>query len=239
LSEPDRAELWNTPLPALFAALGSASSGLSRAEAAARLARYGANDVIAVRHPPLWRRFAGQLGNPLVLLLLIASALAAALGELSSFALVAVVIVLSIVLDLVQERRAERAIDALQRSVAVRAEVLREGTRVSVSVDQIVVHLAAGDLAPANFRLIEARDLFANQALLTGESFPAEKVARELAEPTDLTQAVNTLFMGSSVLTGTGIALGCRTGRATFLARFAGARPLVYGRTALSGRGSG
>lgn len=226
MSAPDHAELWKTPLPSLFAALGSSPEGLAADEAAARLARYGRNDVVALRRPPLWRRFAAQIGNPLVLLLLIASALAAALGEVSSFVLVAAIVLLSISVDLVQERRAEQAIDALQRSVAVRAEVLRGGTRVAVPVDLVVpgdvVHLAAGDLAPADCRLVEARDLFANQAPLTGESFPVEKRVCELPEAADPSEAANTLFMGSSVLTGSGLALVCRTGRATFLARMAG-----------------
>ena len=226
MSVREPAELWKTTLPALYTALATGPGGLGHAEAASRLARCGRNDVIAVRRLPLWRRFVGQLGNPLVLLLLIASALAALLGEISSFALVVAIVTLSIVVDLVQERRADRAIEALQRSVAVRAEVLREGALVSLPVDVLVpgdvVHLAAGDLAPADCRLIEARDLFVNQALLTGESYPVEKAARDLPEAKDSTEAVNTLFMGSSVLTGNAVALVCRTGPATFLAHSAG-----------------
>jgi Mg2+-importing ATPase len=93
---------------------------------------------------------------------------------------------------------------------------------VDILVPGDVVHLAAGDLAPADCRLIEARDLFVNQALLTGESYPVEKAARDLPEAKDSTEAVNTLFMGSSVLTGSAVALVCRTGHATFLAHSAG-----------------
>src|SRR6185437_10470954 len=114
----------------------------------------------------------------------------------------------SMVLDFVQEFRAQNAIDALRRSVAVQATVRRDGNAVSVPVDQLVpgdiVELIAGDLVPADSRLIESRDLFVNQALLTGEAYPAEKEAGDAPSRADNpTGASNAVFAGTSVISGT------------------------------------
>ena len=123
--------------------------------------------------------------NLLVLILLFASGLSAATGNVTlsilspSFVIVIVMVVLSVTLDFVQEMRAENTVEALRRTVAVRVQVRRNGVEVSEPVDQLVpgdvVRLAVGDLVPADCRLIEARDLFVNQSMLTGEPYPAEK----------------------------------------------------------------
>ena len=135
--------------------------------------------------------------------------------------------VLSVTLDFVQEIWAENAVEALRRTVAVRVQVRRDGVEVSEPVDQLVpgdvVHLAAGDLVPADCRLIEARDLFVNQAMLTGEPYPAEKRVDASTTPArDPGEAVNTVFMGTSVISGNALALVCRTGDATALGQLSG-----------------
>lgn len=127
---------------------------------------------------------------------------------------------LSVSLDFVQEVHAQNAIDALRRSVAPMALVLRDGRARELHFEELVpgdvVKLAAGDIVPADCPLIKSRDLFVNQALLTGEPYPAEKhagdLAGEIAEPDEET---NCVFMGTSVVSGTASALVCRTGRAT------------------------
>ena len=168
-----------------------------------------------------------RFANPLIVILLVASALSAWTGEFASFVLITGIIFLSVVLDVGQQRHAENAVEALRRSVAVRARVLRDGGEQSLPVSDLVpgdvVLLGAGDIVPADCRLLEGRDLFLNQALFTGESYPAEKHAGD--GPVEAATPASTpgwLLMGTSVTSGTGSALACRTGRATELGQLAG-----------------
>jgi P-type Mg2+ transporter len=222
-----RTDLWNPPLAAVLAELGATPQGLAEAEAAERLRRFGPNDATARRARPLWLRFLSRFVNPLVLILLFASALSAATGDVTSFAIVVVIVLSSVVLDFVQELRAENAVEALRRSVGLRATVRRDGTEHELPVEALVpgdvVRLVAGDVVPADARLLEARDLFVNQALLTGEPYPAEKRCLDLPAPVaEPAAATNAVFMGTSVISGTATALICRTGAATALGGLAG-----------------
>lgn len=217
---------WKRPLQAVLTELGATAKGLDGAEAARRLAIYGRNAALDHRRTPLWREVLVRFANPLVLILLFAGALSAWTGEVASFVIILVIVVLSIVLELFQQRRAEGAVDALRRSVALRAEVLRDGAVRQVPVEELVpgdiVKLAAGDIVPADCRVLAARDLYVNQAIMTGESYPSEKHAGDLPEVADQpADAVNWLFMGTSVISGTGSALVCRTGRSTDLGELA------------------
>ena len=219
ISDPGAAdELWRLPLSAWLSKLDSKPTGLSGDEAARRFGRHGPNDAMARRRRPLVLQFLARFGNPLVLVLLFASALSALTGNLTSFAIITVIVLLSVVLDFVQEVRAQNAVEALRCSVALRADVRRDGSQVSIPVDRLVpgdvVHLGAGDIVPADGRLMESRDLFVNQALLTGEPYPAEKQVGDTA-----TAAV---FMGTSVISGNSAMLVCRTGARTALGNLAG-----------------
>ena len=218
---------WNGPLEALLVEFHAARGGLSADEAARRLESHGPNDALDHRQRSLWLEIAHRLSNPLILILLFAGALSAWTGEATSFALIVTIIALSVVVDLVQQRRAETAVEALRQSVAVRATVLRGGAEHQVAVRDLVpgdvVRLVAGDVVPADCRLLAARDLYVNQALLTGESFPVEKQAQDPPVPVDqAAAALPWLGMGSSVISGTATALVCRTGRATELGGVAG-----------------
>ncbi len=219
---PDSIAMAERPLAGLLAELGATPAGLGASEAEARLTRWGVNDVTAVRRRPLWLRFLDRLRNPLLVILLLASGFSAAAGDLYSFAIVVVIVLLSLVLDFVQELRAETAVEALRRSVGLRAAVMRDGRESALPVERLVpgdvVRLTAGDLVPADARLMEARDLFVNQALLTGEPYPVEKHAADLPGPAaDPSAATNTLFMGTSIISGTGRAVVVRTGRDSLL----------------------
>jgi P-type Mg2+ transporter len=219
-------EFWTGPAAAMLAQLQTSPAGLSSAEAAARLVRYGTNDAASVRRTPRWLGFLARLRNPLVIVLLIASLFSAVTGDVSSFVIVLCIVLLSMVLDFVQESRAQDAIEALRRSVAIHATVRRDGKVVSVPADQVVpgdvVELIAGDLVPADARLLEGRDLFVNEALLTGEPYPAEKHASDaVSAAVSPMAAQNTVFAGTSVISGTATALICRTGHATILGSLA------------------
>jgi P-type Mg2+ transporter len=219
---------WNRSIQDLFAELGTSPAGLPSDEAARRSTRYGPNEIGKTKPRPGWVRFLGRFANPLVLILLLASAVSAATGDIASFVIIFCVITLSVTLDFTQELRAQNAIEALRQKVALRARVLRDGSETALPVEQLVpgdiVRLIAGDLIPADGRLIAAKDFFVNQALLTGEAYPVEKRSTELAQPSsEPSAATNMAFAGTSVISGTATLLICRTGREAVLGQIAGA----------------
>jgi len=219
-------EIWREPAARLLTWLASSVAGLGTAEVRSRLATYGPNDAAAVKRTPLWLQFLARFRNPLIIILLVASALSAATGDVPSFVIIISIVTLSITLDFVQEVRAQNAVEALRRSVAVQATVRRDGARLSVPIDQLVpgdiVELIAGDLVPADSRLLESRDLYVNQALLTGEPYPAEKQVSDTALGAENPAgASNAVFAGTSVISGTATILICRTGSRTALGHLA------------------
>jgi len=228
LQAADGAKLWLLPRADILSRLGSSADGLSSEEAAARLKAFGRNVLEERLRRHIVLDFLGRFRNPLVLILLAAAAVSAVTQQTAEFFIIISIVVLSVILDLVQERRAEHAADSLRARVAITATVWRDGSARELPVAELVpgdaVRLTAGDLVPADCRLIETDDLFVNESLLTGESYPAEKEARDdLAE--DERAAIvpaNAVFMGSSVVGGSAKAVVVATGRATQLARIAG-----------------
>lgn len=164
--------------------------------------------------------FARRFRNPLVVILIMASAVSAFTGAVGNFVIIILIVMLSVTLDFVQEHRAGRAAERLRQSVQLRATVLRDGIPRETPSAQIapgdVVLLSAGSLVPADGQVIEARDLFVNQALLTGEPFPVEKRAIDhAASGNDDVSDTHALFSGASIVTGTGRMLVRLTGDAT------------------------
>jgi E1-E2 ATPase/cation transport ATPase-like protein len=191
---------WSLPVQGLFDRLSTRPEGLSRVEADDRLARYGPNTVAEPPRLDIIRKIGRRFAEPLVSILLVAAAISGATGDLGSFAIIVTVIVLSIGLDLFQEHRAERAAEALKRSVAVHADVRRDGIGTATSVDQLVpgdvVELRAGDLVPADGIVLESRNAHANEALMTGEPYPADKYPGP-CNATTPPEAFNALFAGT------------------------------------------
>jgi Mg2+-importing ATPase len=222
-----KSAFWNQPLATTLTDFGASAEGLSAAEADGRLRRYGPNDATTQRRSHVAARFVGRFRNPLVILLLVASALSALTGDVASFAIVVTIVVASVLLDFIQETRAQGAVEALQKKVALRTDVRRDGVHSQLAVAALVpgdvVTLSAGDLVPADGRLMACRDFFVDQALLTGESFPVEKHAADPATPVmEISDATNAALAGSSVISGSATLLVCRTGRATALGALAG-----------------
>ena len=220
-SAPER-KFWQVALADLEQQLGTGRNGLTSAEAATRRLRYGPNTLEARRRLSLPLKFMGRFRNPLVIILLVAAAISALTGDLTSFIIISTIVLMSAVLDTVQEYRAEEAAEALKVSVALKERVLRDGQEVTVLGQDLVpgdvVLLAAGDLVPADGRLVESRDFFVNEALLTGESYPAEKHAcDEGVQTEEIAAATNAAFMGSSVMNGSACLVVCGTGLATQL----------------------
>ena len=216
---------WQLTVTALMEQLGSSPEGLSSAEAALRLAQFGPNLIHAERKRALILQFLAKFRNPLVIILLVASALSAFTGDAASFFIISTIVLISVTLDFVQEYRAGQAAEHLRQSVAVRGQVLREGKALEIPLADMVpgdiAILAAGNLVPCDGRVLEAKDFFVNQALLTGEPFPVEKAPGELPGEPDILAAGNTVLLGTSVISGTAKVLMCRTGQNTELGEIA------------------
>jgi Mg2+-importing ATPase len=181
--------------------------GLTSDEARARLAEFGPNLFDVRQQQALFLQFLSRFRNPLVILLLVASAISAFTGEVANFTIISTIVLFSVTLDFIQERRAGKAAERLRQSVSVRAKLIRDGQEIEAPVADVVpgdiALLSAGDMVPADGLVLEARDLFVKQALLTGEPYPVEKRSGPLAaDATEIQDAANAVFMGTSVISG-------------------------------------
>ena len=200
--------------------------GLSIEKAKNLLAECGPNTFRPSRKDTLIWQFLSRFKNPLVVVLLIASSVSALTGEVTNFAIISSIVLLSVTLDFVQEFRANAAADKLRQSVSVRATVLRDGQPQNIAVSEVVPGdvclLSAGDLIPADALVLEAKDFFVNQSLLTGEAFPVEKRPGQLvASATEMQEANNAVFMGTSVISGSAKIVVVQTGMQTAIGEIA------------------
>jgi Mg2+-importing ATPase len=216
---------WQRPLSGVLSELRTGAQGLKESEAIARRDIYGRNALRPRRERAVILELLAHLQNPLIVVLLTASVIAAFLGDVRSFVVITLIVLLSVLLDFVQEYRAGRAVERLRSTVAVRTTVLRGGRPHEIPIVELVpgdiVSLSAGDLVPADGRVLEARDFFVNQALLTGESYPVEKHAAEVEAGAEMTAASNVVLMGTSAVSGSARAVVVRTGQHTALAQIA------------------
>jgi len=201
------------------------SSGLTSREAAARLEEFGPNALPEAGGPGVASLLLHQFASVLIYVLLGAAVLSALLGDLLEFASILVIAVLNAALGFVQEFRAEQAVRALQALSAPGASVLRDGLPVRVQADQVVpgdvLLLEAGDIVPADARVVESISLATGEAPLTGESLPVEKLAAEVDEDADLAERASMVYQGTTVVRGRGRALAVRTGARTEMGRIA------------------
>lgn len=200
-------------------------SGLSSSEAQHRLTTFGPNEIRREQATTPLTLLARQFASPVIWLLLGASVLSAALGEVLDAIAIGAIVIINAVIGFLQEHRAERAVMALRSMTAPRARVMRDGHSVMVPADAIVpgdlLVLEAGDVAAADARLHTAHALTTNEAPLTGESVPVEKTTVPTAPDTPLAERHDFVFMGTSVATGTGSAEVVATGMQTELGRIA------------------
>ena len=195
-----------------------AAAGLGSQEAETRLGRYGPNDPAATKRSSPITDLLHMFVSPLTLILLLAAVASGFLGDRIDAGIICAIVLLSAVIDFNQTWRSQSAIDQLQNQVAPTAAVLRDGRWLEIRRRDVVpgdvVRLSAGDMVPADARLLTARDLYVQQAALTGESLPAAKSAS--AEPASTeADASNMVFLGTSVVSGTAIAEVVATGART------------------------
>jgi Mg2+-importing ATPase len=216
---------WQIPIDELMVQMASDPIGLSSTESDLRLAQFGKNIIHGEKKHSLIFQFLTKFKNPLVIILLTASALSALTGDAASFFIISIIVIISVSLDFIQEYRAGQAAEHLRDSVAVRVQVMRDGKIKEIPLADLVpgdvARLSAGDLVPCDGRVIEAKDFFVNQALLTGEPYPVEKRPAELKETTDILSADNSVLLGTSVISGSAKVLMCRTGQETSLGEIA------------------
>jgi Mg2+-importing ATPase len=213
------------------ASLGSGPDGLSAAEVAARLEQFGPNLVARERKPTIPEEVWNRARNPLNALLLTLAGVSYFLGDLRAAAVIAMMVLLAITTAFIQEHRSNEAAARLRAMVHTTASVRRgpsssDDPFFEVPIDCLVpgdvVRLTAGDMIPADLRLLEAKDLFVNQSALSGESMPAEKHAQAGAvDCEDAFEISNLCFMGANVVSGYATGVILRTGARTFFGQLA------------------
>ena len=219
-------------------AVDSTAEGLSARQAQERLAKYGPNKLKEAEKPTLFQRFLTQLKDPMLIILLVAAAVSAVTGMLANenewaeVIIILAVVLLNAILGVIQESKAEAAIEALQTMTAATCKVLRDGKMVILPSAELVpgdvVLLEAGDAVPADGRIIENASLKMEEAALTGESVPVNKVLEALGladgqEEVPLGDRKNMCYMGSTVVYGRGKAVITNTGMDTEMGKIAGA----------------
>jgi len=197
------------PKDVLFEKFQTSPSGLSDQQAHQRLAEYGFNEAARKQKRTLVIQFVLKFFHPLIVLLIVISAVTFWTGDLVSGSIIGLMAIMSVVLGFFQEYRAGKEAERLSEMVRATATVYRNGKSKEIPIKQIVpgdiIDLFAGDMIPADLRIIQAKDLFVNQAALTGESMPVEK--------TPMSNSI--AFMGSSVVSGTALGVVIKTGLAT------------------------
>ena len=221
---------------AVLQELDTTEQGLSSQEAAARLEKYGHNKLKEAEKATWLQRFLAQLRDPMLIILMIAAGVSALTGMLSGenewaeVIIIIAVVLLNAILGVIQESKAEAAIEALQTMTAATCKVIRDGKLISLHSDELVpgdiVVLEAGDAVPADGRIIENASLKIEEAALTGESVPVNKMIEVLGVDVDaevpLGDRKNMCYMGSTVVYGRGKAVITRTGMDTEMGKIAG-----------------
>jgi Mg2+-importing ATPase len=211
LNRPDKTVdcFWDVPLRDLLALLRATPAGLTSAEAKQRLRLHGPNSLVGES------RFAALIGflrffaNPLVLILLAASAISIALGDPVGGSIIIAIVLLSVIVNFYVEFQARHAVEDIRKQVATTAAVLRDGNELELPIAELVpgdiVRLNCGDLVPADARLLDAKDLHVRESGLTGESLPVDKAAADLSGGQHgIADAGNSVFLGTAVQTGIG-----------------------------------
>jgi Mg2+-importing ATPase len=213
----------NLPIEKVLENLRSSVQGLSAADAAARLKTYGPNWIRPKKKTGILLLFLAQFKSPIILILLFAGVLSFFLHDPTDGVIILVIILFSGFLGFWQEKGAVQTVEKLLAAVEVKSEVLRDGKLMDLAVAEIVpgdiILLRAGDVIPADGLILESKDLFVDEAMLTGETFPVEKSAGIVPPGTPLARVTNALFMGTHVVSGTGKALVIATGRSTELGK--------------------
>ena len=198
--------------------------GLDSEEARRRLVEFGPNEVGKLGTDSVTRQLFRLVANPLVIILLVASMASAIAGEVANSTIIIVIVAVGLAIDFVQTFRSQQAVQRLRESVTLTATVLRDGNWQEIARSEVVVgdvvHLAAGDAVPADGHLVQARDLHVQEAAITGESLPVEK-SPVSGDATADADHIGHVYLGTSVVSGTAIAVVDATGPQTLFGSIA------------------
>ncbi|CCB86495.1 magnesium-transporting ATPase, P-type 1 [Parachlamydia acanthamoebae UV-7] len=227
----------------IYKELESSITGLVQKEAEERLLKYGANEIVHERPPTWYSLMLGNFKNPFVVLMIFLGVVSFFLKQYDSVVIITFMVIISVLMRFIQEYRSNKAAEKLKALVSTKATVLRrpspdsETKSYEINMKSIVpgdiIHLSAGDMVPADLRLIAAKELYISQSSLTGESFPVEKDGalkpkEDAANPLEMP---NLCFMGTNVLNGSGTAIVLKTNQNTYLgtlsANITGKAPLT------------
>jgi len=210
---------WSLSVTEMLQQLQTAPEGLTGHEARRRLALYGSNRLKPPKRSDVFTLLFAQFKSPLILILLLATGLSFFLRDPVDAFIILTIVVVSGLLGFWQERGATNAVQKLLAIVQIKASVLRDKDRIDIPVEEIVpgdiVLLSAGDVVPGDAAVQESKDLFVDEAMLTGEAFPVEKAVAVLPADTPLGQRTNALWMGTHVVSGAAKALVVGTGKET------------------------
>jgi len=216
---------YNQSVQDVVKSLKGSSDGLKTDEIEKRLKKYGLNELPEEKSFSLWLLFFRQFKNTLIYVLLIAAAISFLLDDFINAWVILAAVVLNVVVGFIQEFRAQRALENLRKVVTQFATVKRNGHEIQIETKEIVpgdiVVLRAGDKVPADIRLINAAELKCNEASLTGESFPIRKTTEDLPSAVILAEQKNMVFMGTTIVTGSGEGIVVATGTETQLGKIA------------------
>lgn len=213
-------DILRCPLPEAYVRLQTSAEGLSSQEARRRLKTVGFNETVGAPHVAGVSQLLRLFLSPLALILLIASLVSALLGDVVNASIIVLIVLLGILLNFVQTYRSQKAVERLRAGVAPQATVLRDGQWCELPRSEVVpgdiIRLMAGDMVPADARLLQTVDLHVQQAALTGESLPVAKTVEVNAcAGSSIADRQNAVFLGTSVVSGTASAVITATGRTT------------------------
>lgn len=225
----------------VFTSLESTNNGLTKEEAEKRIKKSGLNEIASEKPVTWYRQLFDALRNPFNLLLLVLAIISYITGDIKATIVLSLMVLLSTILRFYQEFKSGKAAEKLKALVGTKANVIRNNPSEDISIDHHnkdhllaniqavstkylvpgdIIYLSAGDMIPADVRLIHAIDLFVSQATLTGEAFPVEKMAKSpevLSEKQNILDLINICFMGSNIISGSASAIVVNTGKNTFL----------------------
>jgi len=224
--EPAEGKFYQLDGQQAFESLGSSEKGLSGAEAARRLEKYGRNELRAKIRTPLWLIFLSQFKELLIFILILGGFISYFIGNFRDGSIIFIIVIVNAVIGFLHERKAGKIIEKLSGLIESPAKVLRDGGLSEISQGNLVpgdiVHLEAGDKLPADLRLISASGLKTNDFALTGESLPQEKQIEPIKEEVPLGDRNNMAYAGTTVATGSAVGVVTATGMTTETGRIAG-----------------
>jgi Ca2+-transporting ATPase len=227
VSQEPRGRSWQGLTPEeVLERLDSRPSGLREKEAKNRLTQYGRNEITEERKITKWEIFLRQFKSVLIFILLVAALLSLVVGEYLDFLAILMILLFNAILGFVQEWQAERAIEALKQMLGLKTVVLRDGQEQEIDASLIVpgdvVVLTTGSKIPADLVVLSSATLRVDEAALTGESVPREKVAGTCTPDTPVLECEHLLFMGTSIVNGHGKGVAIATGMETEFGKIAG-----------------